>query len=192
MYSYSGYDCFSLPELFDKYDVNIIQNILNQYKCNKNEDIQSFLINNSIIFTKKHQAITYLIFDKSGILQGYFALSIKSINIGVENFSKSALGKVLRLSDIDDERNTVNPAAYLIAQLGKNDNSKIDINIMFEMISYYINKFQNGCGGVVEFLEAENASKLIALYENCGFKKFNIRNSKTEEDRKLVQMYRLI
>lgn len=45
---------------------------------------------------------------------------------------------------------------------------------------------------MIEFLEAENETKLIKLYENRGFKIFNIRKSKSGEDRKLIQMYRLI
>ena len=48
------------------------------------------------------------------------------------------------------------------------------------------------CGGVIEFLESENNDKLINMYQDIGFKTFNIRKSKSGEERKLVQMYRLI
>ena len=61
---------------------------------------------------------------------------------------------------------------------------------MFYFLDNNINDIQNACGGVVEFLESENNDKLIALYQNRGFKIFNIRKSKSGEERKLVQMYR--
>ena len=63
---------------------------------------------------------------------------------------------------------------------------------MIRFVNYYINDAQDICGGVVEFLESENSDKLISLYQNKGFKTFNIRKSKSGEERKLVQMYRLI
>ena len=44
----------------------------------------------------------------------------------------------------------------------------------------------------MEFLELENTEKLIKLYQNKGFKTFNIRKSKNGKERKLIQMYRLI
>jgi hypothetical protein len=67
--------------------------------------------------------------------------------------------------------------------------------VIFE-IFYFLDKniidIQNSCGGVVEFLESENNSKLIDMYQNKGFRVFNIRQSSGSGERKLVQMYRLI
>ena len=96
------------------------------------------------------------------------------------------------MSDFDEDNKTVNPAAYLIAQLGKCDDSDIHIDSIFEFIDIVISKIQKSCGGVVEFLESENSVKLIDMYKDRGFKTFNTRKSKSGEDRKLVQMYRLI
>ena len=45
---------------------------------------------------------------------------------------------------------------------------------------------------MVEFLESENNDKLVKMYQNKGFKIFNVRKSKSGEERKLIQMYRLI
>ena len=98
----------------------------------------------------------------------------------------------MRISEIDEENNTVNPSAYLIAQLGKKDGSLIDIDKIFRFINITIERIQKSCGGVVEFLESENNDKLVKMYQDIGFKTFNIRKSKSGEDRKLIQMYRLI
>lgn len=123
---------------------------------------------------------------------GYFSLSVNPIIIKSNNLSNRSLNKILRMSDFDEENKTVNPAAYLIAQLGKNDGADINIDAIFEIIDIVVSKIQKSCGGVVEFLESENEEKLVNMYHNKGFKTFNIRKSKSGEDRKLIQMYRLI
>ncbi len=97
-----------------------------------------------------------------------------------------------RIADVNYENNTITPAAFLIAQLGKKDNSDINIDEIFYFLDKNIIDIQNACGGVVEFLESENNDKLLSLYKNKGFKIFNIRKSKSGEERKLIQMYRLI
>lgn len=192
MYKTEKFDCYSISELLDKYDSNSIQKRLNRFKCSKNDEVQKYLLNNSIEFTKRHQAITYLVYDKNDNLSAYFTLAIKPISINIETISNTSLNRILRISEIDNISKTVNPAAYLIAQIGKADDSDINIDEIFEIVDYYINEFQNGCGGVVEFLESENNQKLINLYQEKGFKTFNIRKSKSGEERKLIQMYRLI
>ena len=106
--------------------------------------------------------------------------------------SNNEFKKILRITEVDPEDMSLNPAAYLVAQLAKKDESEIDIDVIFKFINYYINEVQEICGGVIEFLESENKEKLINLYRNIGFKIFNIRKSKSGEDRKLIQMYRLI
>ena len=118
-------------------------------------------------------------------------MSIKPITINSDKLSNNSLKKILRLSEYNDD-NSISTAAYLIAQIGKRDDSELNIETIFEFIDYVISKIQNACGGVVEFLESENNNKLVSLYQNKGFKIFNIRKSKSGEDRKLIQMYRLI
>ncbi len=185
------FDCFSIVELCEEYSKDEIQEYIKSFKCSLNEEVEKFLLNNSIEFANKHQAITYLIFDYHKTVTAYFTLSIKPISINSDRLSLNSLKKILRLSEYNDE-NTISTAAYLIAQIGKNDKSLINIDIIFEFIDYIVGKIQNSCGGVVEFLESENNEKLINMYKNKGFKTFNIRKSKSGEDRKLIQMYRLI
>lgn len=192
MIEINSFQCLNISELLKIYSENELACILNRFKCNKNSEIDTFLKNSAIDFNKKSQAITYLIFDCNDKLMGYFSLSLKPIMINSVVMSKSDLKKVLRISDLELDNNTVSPASYLIAQLGKDDRSSINIDIIFDFINYFINEAKNICGGVVEFLESENSVKLIDMYKDRGFKTFNTRKSKSGEDRKLVQMYRLI
>ena len=193
MVTTSRYYCLSIFELMDDYDKDGIGRLLTDFKCTPNSEIEKFLHNNSYDFSVKYQAITYLIYsNETDNIVGYFSLSVKPIIIKSDNLSNRSLNKILRISDFDEENKTVNPAAYLVAQLGKNDGADISIDDIFEIIDIVVNKIQKSCGGVVEFLESENEEKLINMYQSKGFKTFNIRKSKSGEDRKLIQMYRLI
>ena len=184
--------CMSITEMLDSYSENELLLMIEDFKCIKNKEIEEFLKNNAIDFHKKHQAMTHLLFDSNRKITGYFSLSIKPINIQCDKLSNTELKKLLRIAEIEFDNNSINPSAYLIAQLGKSDDSLLDIYKIMKFINYYIYEVREVCGGVIEFLESENEIKLINLYEKCGFKTFNIRKSKSGEDRKLIQMYRLI
>lgn len=192
MIRFDNISCFGINELLMINSESEIKSYMDSFVCSKNTEIESYLKNNSLEFNKKHQAMTYLLFDRDRNIIAYFALSVKPISIKGEQLSNNELKKLLRITEIDINENTLNPSAYLIAQLGKKDNSTINLDTIFKFVNYYINVAQDICGGVVEFLESENNDKLIALYQNKGFKTFNIRKSKSGEERKLVQMYRLI
>lgn len=192
MIRFDNISCFSLNELLKINSESEFKTYMNGFVCNKNVEIESYLKNNSLEFNKKHQAMTYLLFDEAKDVIAYFALSVKPISIRSEQLSNNELRKLLRITEIDTNDNSLNPAAYLIAQIGKKDNSTINLDTIFRFVNYYINDAQDICGGVVEFLESENNEKLIDMYKDRGFKTFNIRKSKSGEDRKLVQMYRLI
>lgn len=193
MISSKEYECVSMFEFLDSYGKQAVDDIVKDFTCLKNIEIQKFLIENSYDFSVKYQAITYFILsNETNEIEAYFTLSIKPIIIDSTIISKNTLKKLLRISEIDEENNTVNPSAYLIAQLGKKDGSLIDIDKIFRFINITIERIQKSCGGVVEFLESENNDKLVKMYQDIGFKTFNIRKSKSGEDRKLIQMYRLI
>ena len=193
MYSYKNYLCLNISELLKKYNKEELQVKFDDFSCSKNKEIELFIRNNAINFFVKHQSVSYIIFDTiTNCVVAYFALSIKPIRFDINSLSNTTLKRLQRISEVDSIDNSITPSAYLIAQLGKADNSKIDINDIFYFLDNNVIDIQNACGGVVEFLESENNEKLISLYQNKGFKTFNIRKSKSGEDRKLIQMYRLI
>lgn len=193
MYNYKNYLCFSIFELLRKQSKEELQIKFNNFSCQKNKEIELFIKNNSIDFSLKHQSVSYIIFDTTiSSVVAYFALSIKPIRFDVDILSNTSLKRLQRVSEIDLVDNTITPSAYLIAQLGKKDDAEINIDDIFYFLDNNIIDIQNACGGVVEFLESENNDRLIKLYKDKGFKIFNIRKSKSGEERKLIQMYRLI
>ena len=86
----------------------------------------------------------------------------------------------------------------MIAQLGKNYtngvNNKITGNELVELAWTVIEDAQYMLGGIVTFLEAENAEKLLSFYRNNRFSQFDTRQiaSDAEKSHELVQLLRLL
>lgn len=63
-----------------------------------------------------------------------------------------------------------------------------------EILVIQIEILQYQVGGMVAFVEAENKEKLLAFYENYGFKRFDTRQTVLgdAESHELVQLLKLI
>lgn len=173
--------------------------ILSEFSCPFNTDVERFLKRQAIEFAKKHQAVTYLVLSSEDAeLLGYFSITIKPLVVKAEPFSNTARRKLARFSEIDKSEQTYNLAAYLIAQLGKNFNDRAKGRIsgqeLLEAAIRQIQILQYQAGGMVAFVEADNKEKLLSFYENYGFKRFDTRQavSKEAEPHELVQLLRLI
>lgn len=82
-----------------------LKQILSEFTCPKNPDVERFLKNNAIEFTKKNQSVTYLVFSNdTAELIGYFTLTIKPIEVNnSSNISKGMLKRISRVSEYDEE-----------------------------------------------------------------------------------------
>ena len=100
-----------------------------------------FLKCQAIDFTNKHQSVTYLVFDTDDAqLLGYFALTIKPITVSGEPFSSTTRRKLSRVSTLNEKEHTYSPAAYLIAQLGKNYTDGANERIIgTELLAFAVN-----------------------------------------------------
>lgn len=173
--------------------------LLSEFSCPLNMDVEHFLKEQAIEFAKKHQAVTYLVLSlEDAELLGYFSITIKPLVIKAEPFSNSVKRKIARFSKINEDEQTYNLAAYLIAQLGKNFNEKVKGRIsgkeLLEAAIRQTQMLQYQAGGMVTFVEAEKKEKLLSFYEGYGFKQFDIRQaqSKDQEQHELVQLLRLL
>ena len=178
-----------------------LRNILSDFLCVKNPDVERFLKEQSIDFTKKNQSVTYLAFSNDDAsLLGYFTLTIKPITINAESFSNTMKKKIARVSELDEENGTYTLSAYLIAQLGKNYrddiNKKITGTQLLNAAIDTIKELQRMAGGMVVFLEAENNEKLMQFYKNeNGFKQFAVRETKSfrnEQQHQLIQLLKVL
>lgn len=177
-----------------------LKELLSEFSCYKNLDVENFLKRQSIDFTKKNQSVTYLVFSNSdGSLVGYFTLAIKPISVNVEKFSNTIKRKIARVSDIDEINGTYTLSAYLIAQLGKNytdgANEVITGEQLLQAAVDTIKEIQYMIGGMVCFLEADNEDKLLYFYEvENGFKRFDVKEVKTgtKDEHMLIQLLKVL
>lgn len=172
---------------------------ISEFSCPQNPDVANFLKKNAVEFTKKSQLVTYLVFSvESKELLGYFTLALKPLSVRGETVSNTTKRKLLRISELDESSDTYTMSAYLIAQLGKNYtngvNNKITGNELVELAWTVIEDAQYMLGGIVTFLEAENAEKLLSFYRNNRFSQFDTRQiaSDAEKSHELVQLLRLL
>ena len=176
-----------------------LRQILSEFSCPLNHDVERFLKYSSIEFTKKNQSVTYLVFSVAdGKLLGYFTLALKPLTVRGETVSNTVKRKLLRVSELDKKSDTYTMSAYLIAQLGKNysenDGKMITGAELLELAWDKIKATQYMFGGMVTFLEAENEEKLLSFYRNNRFSQFDTRQtiSDTDEAHELVQLLRLL
>ena len=175
---------------------NDLKLILSEFSCDKNLDVERFLKQQAVEFTKKNQSVTYLVFEnENAALVGYFTITIKPISINANNFSNTMNRKIARVSELNEMDGTYTLSAYLIAQLGKNfsdqTSEKITGKQLLQAAIDTIKKLQYMAGGMVVFLEAENNDKLMQFYEeNNQFKKFSTRSSDSEQE--LIQLLKVL
>ena len=172
--------------------------LLSEFSCPLNSDVELFLKQQSIEFAKKHQAVTYLVLSlEDAELLGYFSITIKPLVVKADPFSNTVKRKLARFSEIDKGEQTYNLAAYLIAQLGKNHSDRAKGRItgkeLLEAAIRQLQVLQYQVGGMVAFVEAENNAKLLSFYGSYGFKQFDTRQtaSKEAEPHELIQLLRL-
>ena len=177
-----------------------LRGILSEFSCEKNSDVERFLKEQSIEFTKKNQSVTYLVFaNEDAALVAYFTIAIKPISVNADSFSNTMKRKIARVSELDEANNTYTLSAYLIAQLGKNftngANEKITGEQLLQAAVDTIKELQYMAGGMVIFLEAENEKKLIQFYEDKnGFKRFATKEVKagTADAHTLIQFLKVL
>ena len=126
MYEISKFSTVNIREyLAESKDAEIGEDVLlrifSDFSCPINPDVERFLKERSIEFTKKNQSVTYLVISSDdGELLGYFTIAVKPITVSADNFSGTVRRKISRVSELDEASHSYNLSAYLIAQIGKN------------------------------------------------------------------------
>lgn len=193
---------FNIRHYFDADGIlgeDVVQNVLSDFSCDKNRDVESFLKEQAVNFTKKNQSVTYVVLSKQDLdILGYFTLAIKPLTINLDDFSKTIQKKIARVSKVDKNTGEYTFSAYLIAQLGKNfgyhEAGKLTGKALLNLAVEQIKEIQYMAGGMVYFLEAENNPKLLKFYEDNGFKRFATKNVERYdgEQHTLVQLLKIL
>lgn len=199
----SKFTVFNIREYLSNQNEELGENellqVLSEFSCEKNPDVERFLKEQSIQFVKKQQSVTYLVFSTADAeLVGYFAITIKPITVKAEQFSNTTKKKLARVSALDEKNHTYTLAAYLIAQLGKNyrdgANGHITGEELLGLAIEKIKQLQYLVGGMVVFLETFNEEKLLSFYRDKGFQQFDSRLTEpaSQEPQELIQLLKIL
>lgn len=203
MQEVSKYTVFNIREYLNGNNEELgeddLRQVLSEFSCEKNPDVERFAKEQSIEFAKKQQSVTYLVFStEDAELVGYFAITIKPITVNSESFSNTIKKKLARVSELNEQNHTYNMAAYLIAQLGKNYNNGANDRITGEellgLAIKQLQQLQYLAGGMVVFLETLNEEKLLSFYQGKGFQQFDSRlsESASHEPHELIQLLKIL
>ncbi|MDY5478458.1 MAG: hypothetical protein SPG10_16915 [Enterocloster clostridioformis] len=83
---------------------DMLRRVFSTFSCEKNADVERFLVQQSIEFTKKNQSVTYIVVTpEQGQIVGYFTITIKPITVNTDSFSNTVKKKIARVSEQDAE-----------------------------------------------------------------------------------------
>lgn len=174
----------NLSDLLDQLGEDEVKGILSSFSCPLNADVEKFLKEKAVEFSKRGFSKTHLVYwatqdEKEKVLVGYYTIASKFITIQ-RNVINSKEARKLREHGIFDEKTgAYTVAAPLIAQLGKNyadgNDSLISGSELLQMAIEKVKKVQNEVGGRFVYLECEESAKLMKFYESNRFKFFGKR-----------------
>lgn len=202
----AGFAIINLRDILERPDgTALAEKIVSSFSCQYNADVDDFIHNKAIEFSKQNISSTYLVFasyKKEMLLVGYFSIANKSIHIDTNRSKLSReIRKKLRVygSTYDvANANIIEISCFLIGQLGKNYACGIDDLITGEELlaeaCAIVRKLQRWSSGKFVYLECENTDRLIKFYEDNDFVKFGVRNFTIKEQKEHYpkQLVRLI
>jgi hypothetical protein len=172
--------------------------ILSAFECPLNPDVQSFLREKAILFSRHGYASTYLVFASyqgSVVLIGYYALAMKAVVIKGSLLSSQWRGRLRRFAFYDSDLKQFTLSLPLIGQLGKNYAHHYDRLIsgddLLGIACETVREIQLMSSGKMVYLECEDVLPLTSFYERNGFFRFANRNLDGDE-RDLSQMPYLV
>lgn len=165
-----------LGEIIDRgYDGSKIENAFKKFSCQREEDLENFLVQKAITYEKTDYGKTYLCVDKEKLDEGEFVIlayfSIAQRAVDISGLSNKRKRKVLGNYPGRDSIKSV--PAFLIGQLGRSDDCSSDdlsgqqiLNECYHAISLAARIV----GGKLLILECRE-HMFAKFYEKQGFKK---------------------
>ncbi len=195
----------NLNKLLNLVGESEIKQLLSDFSCPFNIDVEDFLKYKAIEFAKQGIAATHLVmvyYKEKYALVGYYALVNKFFTISEDSLpSRNWQRRLNKFGQFDSESRKYSIASPLIGQLGKNytysDKHLITGDELLKLALDRVFESQMILGGKFVYLECEDKSKLLDFYSRNGFVKFGIRQLNCDEiDRLgspyLVQMLRYL
>lgn len=182
------YTIVALDDLLQEFpDEEMVKRILRTFSCINNKDVDKFLKEKAILFSRQGLSKTHLVFAPHKgrmILVGYFTLASKCFVVKKNSkISKSLLKRIAKFGRYYDEANQYIVSAPLIGQIGKNDKYKdfISGDILMAYACDAVRKAQALVGGKIVYLECEDKIRLLDFYRSNGFIDFGKRELEADE-----------
>lgn len=173
----------NILDLIDEMGEDGVKNILSNFYCTINPEIQGFINNNAIDFAKKKVSITYLFMDDGlDVVFAIYSITHKVIEIDITGLSNNLVKQIKKFAEIDNDGKCT-ASAFLIAQFGKSDKGQeksIDGNDLMNAVIYHLKEIQHEIGGKIVYLECENKPKLLKFYKENGFVLFGERQNQND------------
>ena len=184
-----GYGLVLLSEMVEKVGEDKVRNILSNFSCPMNKDVEYFLQSKALPMVTQNKCPVHLVFAsyrKEPVLVGYYAVCVKTIEIQKGTINRKLYDKLQKFDEGDSlSKEKIVMSAQLIAQLGKNYlngyNKLITGDELLQLACDEISMVLKNVGGKVVYLECEPIEKLKSFYINNGFKIFNIRQMDRDE-----------
>lgn len=183
-----GYKIVNLKLMIDELGEEHTKQLLSKFSCPLNEDVETFLHQKAIIFSKQGFSQTHLVyasFQGDPEIAGYFTLANKYITVQGDKLSSTLRKRINKFSVYDPKIKAYCLSAPLIAQLGKNYTGNL-CNLISgdELLTFAcekVSRIQLDLGGKFAYLECEDKPKLLEFYEKNGFCAFDCRTLDRDE-----------
>lgn len=197
-----SYKVINLKDIYNTIGEDRTKEILKNYKCDLNKDVEYFLKEKAIEFSKQDISRTFIVmssYKNQEVIVGYFAIANKTTIIKKVILSNNKKKKIAKYAKYEAENKGYNIALPLIGQLGKNYNNDynklITGDVLLKLACDKVKEIQNLIGGRYVFLECEDKPYLKEFYESNGFEYFGKRSLEKDEKNKnsgeyLLQMLR--
>lgn len=121
-----GNNIIRIMDMVELIGEDSVKEILSDFSCEyaeglQNGEVEHFLRQNAIDFSRRKMSITYLVIDDKDRVTGYFTLTHKPISVPADSLkSKAGIRKMQRHAKYDEALKAYSVSAFLIAQFSKN------------------------------------------------------------------------
>ena len=183
-----SYKIINLKDIYNILGEKKTKEKLKQFSCHLNNDVEYFLREKAIEFSKQDISRTYIVtsqYKNEDVIVGYFAVTNKVTSIKKVKLSETKKKRLLKFAVCDRETKSYSISLPLIGQLGKNYTNGYDKLITGDILLKFacdkIREAQELIGGRFVFLECEDKTELKEFYESNGFVCFGKRNLERDE-----------
>lgn len=186
----TGYSVLSLIDMIEELGEDRCAEILSEFSCPYDSDIERFAKSRSyaIEFAKQGIAQTFLVYasyQKAPVFCGYFTIASKHIVVSTKAISRTLARRIRRFALPSSNTDRIIIVAPLVAQLGKNFtngyNKLISGDELLKIAVDKVKDAQRIVGGKVVYLECVDKPILTNFYADNGFVEFGRRSLDKDE-----------